>query len=105
MRCVTEAAMVRASSGSLSSSGSYAVATAASMPASRYPSRRSVRMTRSLIFWRTAAMAASLGGSHLTNQRFLRVLTTIYLQRRYRSGVQNFSDVPGKPAVLDPPIP
>jgi len=37
------------------------------MPASRYPSRRSVRMTRWLIFWRTAAMAASLGGSHLTN--------------------------------------
>ena len=76
--CVTEAAMVRASSGSLSSGGSSAVATAASMPASSYPSRRSVRMTRWLIFWKTAAMAASLGGSHLTNQRFLRVLTTIY---------------------------
>jgi hypothetical protein len=54
------------------------------MPGSKYPSRRSVRMTRWLIFWRTAtaAMAASLGGSHLTNERFLQVLTTIYLQRR-----------------------
>jgi len=31
------------------------------------------------------------------NERFLRVLTTIYLQRRYQSGVQNFFDVPGKP--------
>src|SRR5262249_50321087 len=34
MRCCTEAAMVRASSGALSSRGSYPVATAASMPAS-----------------------------------------------------------------------
>src|SRR5262249_52455994 len=32
------------------------------------------------------------------NERFLRVLPTGYLQRQYCSGVQNFSDVPGKPA-------
>jgi hypothetical protein len=30
--------------------------------------------------------------------RFLRVLTTVYLQRRYQSSVRNFSDVPGKPS-------
>src|SRR4029450_13850506 len=35
------------------------------------------------------------------NERFLRVLTTIYLQRRYHSSVRNFSDVPGKPIALD----
>jgi hypothetical protein len=31
------------------------------------------------------------------SERFLRVLATMYFQRRYGSGVQNFSDVPGKP--------
>ena len=34
------------------------------------------------------------------NKRFLQVLTTIYLQRRYHSNVRNFSDVPGKPTVV-----
>src|SRR5262249_23605216 len=37
MHCCTEAARVRASSGALSSRGSYPVATAASTPVSRYP--------------------------------------------------------------------
>ena len=45
MRCVTEAAVVRANSGSLSRNGSYPVAIAASLPASRYPSWRSLPMT------------------------------------------------------------
>jgi hypothetical protein len=45
MRCVTEAAIVRANSGSLSRNGSYPVAIAASLPASRYPSWRSLPMT------------------------------------------------------------
>src|SRR6266540_505651 len=31
------------------------------------------------------------------NPRFLRVLASDYSQRRYGSGVRNFSDVPGKP--------
>jgi hypothetical protein len=62
MRCLTEAAMVRANSGALSSNGSYPIAIAASLPASRYPSWRSLRMTRRLIFWSTAVMSASLGG-------------------------------------------
>ena len=56
MRCVTEAAMVRASAGAWSRRGSYPVATASSMPVSRYPSRRSVRRTRWLIFWRSLAV-------------------------------------------------
>jgi hypothetical protein len=68
MRCVTEAAMVRANSGSLSRNGSYPVAIAASLPASRYPSWRSLPMTRRLIFWSTAVMSASLGGSTLTKR-------------------------------------
>ena len=55
-------------SGSLSSRGSSPVATAASMPASRYPSRRSVRMTRRLMFWTTSATSAALGGSTLTKR-------------------------------------
>jgi len=33
------------------------------------------------------------------NPRFLRVLASVYSQRRYRFSVQNFSDVPGKPYV------
>ena len=32
------------------------------------------------------------------SEHFLRVLTTGYLQRCYRSAVRNFSDVPGKPS-------
>jgi hypothetical protein len=51
MRCVSEVAMVRANSGSLSRNGSYPVAIATSLPASRYPSWRSVRMTRRLLLW------------------------------------------------------
>jgi uncharacterized protein (DUF433 family) len=35
------------------------------MPASRYPSRRRLRMTRRLLFWTTCATSASLGGSPL----------------------------------------
>jgi hypothetical protein len=39
------------------------------------------------------------GGWPTVSERFLRVLTTIYLQRRYHSSVRNFSDVPGKPTA------
>src|SRR6266571_8394590 len=63
MRCCTEAAMVRASSGSSSPRGSYPVAMGASPRASRYPSWRSLRRTRRLIFWTTSATSTSLGGS------------------------------------------
>src|SRR5262245_11374345 len=62
IRCWTDAAMVRASSGAVSRRGSYPLATASSMPASRYPRWRNARMTRRLIFWITAAMAVSVGG-------------------------------------------
>jgi hypothetical protein len=41
---------------------------------------------------------SALGGWPTVSERFLRVSTTIYVQRRYRSSVRNFSDVPGKPA-------
>jgi hypothetical protein len=37
-------------------------------PSSRYPSWRSLRMTRRLIFWTTCATSASLGGSALTKR-------------------------------------
>jgi len=40
---------------------------------------------------------SALLSSPTVSERFLRVLPTGYLQRRYCSGVQNFSDVPGKP--------
>src|SRR5262245_32775900 len=57
IRCWTDAAMMRASVGSWSRRGSYPVATGASMPVSRYPSRHSMRMTHRLSCWTTAAMS------------------------------------------------
>ena len=46
---------------------------------SRYPSRRSVRMTRRLIFWRTSAMSASLGGSDLDKARLEALVGPMYV--------------------------
>jgi hypothetical protein len=59
----TEAAVVRASSGSSLMRGSYPVANDSSRPASRSPRLRSGRVTRRLLVWTTAAMSASVGSS------------------------------------------
>jgi hypothetical protein len=42
-------------------------------------------------------LSLSVTDFHQTSD-FCECFPTAYLQRRYRSGVQNFSDVPGKPA-------
>jgi hypothetical protein len=60
--------MVRANSDASSPQGSSPVAAAASVPASREPNVRSVRMTRRLIVWTTVAMSASVGGTTLTKR-------------------------------------
>jgi hypothetical protein len=67
-RCGTEAAMVWASSGASSPSGSSPVATAMARPASRDPRGRRVCMTRRLIVWRTSAMSVSVGGSPVSKR-------------------------------------
>lgn len=62
-------------------------------------------MRRCLLRWQSERHAPALRSlwRHLPtfsfNPRFLRVLASDYSQRRYGSGVQNFSDVPGKPAL------
>src|SRR5215813_2402889 len=43
-------------------------------------------------------LSISVTDSHQTSD-FCECFPTAYLQRRYRSGVQNFSDVPGKPVA------
>src|SRR5262245_42622431 len=45
---------------------------------------------------RRVCLSISATDSHQTSD-FCECFPTAYLQRRYRSGVQNFSDVPGKP--------
>jgi hypothetical protein len=45
---------------------------------------------------RFVCLGISVTDSHQTSD-FCECFPTAYLQRRYRSGVQNFSDVPGKP--------
>jgi len=45
---------------------------------------------------RFVCLSISATDSHQTSD-FCECFPTAYLQRRYRSGVQNFSDVPGKP--------
>ena len=63
-------------------------------------------MRRCLLRWQSERPASALRPlfRHLPhfsfNPRFLRVLASDYSQRRYGSGVQNFSDVPGKPMAL-----
>jgi hypothetical protein len=60
-------------------------------------------MRRSLLRWQSERRLPVLRHrqsrlpSFSFNPRFLRVLASVYLQRRYGSGVRNFSDVPGKP--------
>jgi len=52
-----------------SSEGSYPVATAASLPASRYPRwRQNLRMTAPTDLLATAAMSAAVGGSPVTKR-------------------------------------
>src|SRR5437879_4316440 len=46
---------------------------------------------------------SALGGWPTVSPRFLRVLTSDYLQRRYWSSVRNFSDVPRKPIMRSNP--
>src|SRR5262247_1225293 len=48
---------------------------------------------------RFVCLSISGTDSHQTSD-FCECFPTAYLQRRYRSGVQNFSDVPGKPIAL-----
>src|SRR5262245_43627400 len=45
---------------------------------------------------RFVCLSISVTDSHQRSD-FCECFPTAYLQRRYRSGVQNFSDVPGKP--------
>jgi hypothetical protein len=50
---------------------------------------------------RFVCLSISVTDSHQTSD-FCECFPTAYLQRRYRSGVQNFSDVPGKPLGPNP---